>query len=163
VRAQQLKDVDERAQYYAIIIDASKYEEMREAGRFRLSHRAMQAALLLTLYQDEPLLSYPCRVLDSLIDIDEQFTLWRHRHALMVHRMIGNSMGTGGSSGFNYLRATAAQHRVYKDLFNISSFLMPRAELPPLPEHVRLACRYQSETTSVGGAGALVSANSCAA
>ena len=64
----------------------------------------------------------------------------------MVHRMIGNKMGTGGSSGFQYLRATAAQHRIFKDLFNISSFILPRAELPPLPPAVRQACRYKSET-----------------
>jgi hypothetical protein len=37
-------------------------------------------------------------------------------------------------SGFAYLRATASQHRVFKDLFNLSSFLIPKDQLPELPE-----------------------------
>jgi tryptophan 2,3-dioxygenase len=49
----------------------------------------MQAALLITLYQDEPVLNQAARLLRSIVDIDELMTVWRQRHALMVHRMIG--------------------------------------------------------------------------
>ena len=31
---------------------------------------------------------------------------WRYRHALMVQRMLGMKMGTGGSSGFHYLKVS---------------------------------------------------------
>jgi tryptophan 2,3-dioxygenase len=55
----------------------------------------------------------------------------------MVHRMIGAKMGTGGSSGYAYLTQAAASHRVFKDLFNLSTFLVPRHELPPLPTELR--------------------------
>ena len=48
---------------------------------------------------------------------------WRHRHSLMVHRMIGRKLGTGGSSGFSYLKATAERHKVFQDLFNLSTSL----------------------------------------
>jgi tryptophan 2,3-dioxygenase len=38
-------------------------------------------------------------LLTLLMDIDEMLALWRYRHALMVQRMIGVKIGTGGSSG----------------------------------------------------------------
>jgi tryptophan 2,3-dioxygenase len=44
--------------------------------------------------------------LEAMLDLDEQFTLWRYRHIAMVERMIGNRMGTGGSSGVDYLTKT---------------------------------------------------------
>ena len=65
----------------------------------------MQAALLITLYRDQPVLQLPFRLLTALMDVDEPLTLWRYRHALMVQRMIGVKIGTGGSSGHDYLRA----------------------------------------------------------
>ena len=74
-------------------------------------------------------------------------TLWRQRHSLMVHRMIGVKMGTGGSSGFHYLAKAAATHRVFKDLFNISTFLIPRHELPPLPPELRVRLAFVAEAS----------------
>lgn len=44
--------------------------------------------------------------LESLIDVDEQFRLWRFRHVSMVERMIGGRRGTGGSAGAKYLSST---------------------------------------------------------
>jgi hypothetical protein len=55
----------------------------------------------------------------------------------MVHRMIGVKMGTGGSAGYHYLRATADRHKIFTDLFNLSTFLIPRHLMPPLPDDVR--------------------------
>jgi len=54
----------------------------------------------------------------------------------MVLRMIGAKMGTGGSSGHDYLRQTVEKHKVFGDLFNVSTLLIPRSELPPLPEQL---------------------------
>ena len=76
------------------------------------------------------------------MDIDETLTNWRHRHALMVQRMIGRKLGTGGSSGHDYLRQTAERHRVFGDLFALSTFLIPRSRLPGLPEDLRRAMGY---------------------
>ena len=73
----------------------------------------------------------------ALIDIDELMTSWRNRHALMVQRMIGRKIGTGGSSGYHYLNETAEAHKVFADLVNLSSFLIPKSELPELPEEFR--------------------------
>lgn len=41
---------------------------------------------------------------EKLVDIEEQFRLWRYRHVLTVERIIGHKMGTGGSSGVPFLR-----------------------------------------------------------
>jgi len=67
------------------------------------------------------------------MNIDELLTTWRYRHAQMVQRMIGNKIGTGGSSGHEYLAKTAEKHRIFKDFHNISSLMIPRSELPDLP------------------------------
>ena len=177
--------MEERRAHFFGLIDRSAYEAMAASGTFSFSHKAMQAALLINLYQDEPILHQAYRLLQSLQDIDELLTQWRHRHALMVHRMLGVptplfapsppplsstcsrlrpllrppsrserrpastagiKMGTGGSSGFAYLARTAAQHRIFKDLFQISTYLIPRSELPTLPASIRERLMFQAET-----------------
>lgn len=109
---------------------------MIESGECRLSYQATIAALLINLYRDKPILNIPFNLLTELMNIDELLTTWRYRHAQMVMRMIGNKIGTGGSSGHDYLAATAEKHKIFKDLHNISSLLIPRSELPALPAAV---------------------------
>lgn len=41
---------------------------------------------------------------EKLVDVDEQFALWRFRHVKIVERIIGYKTGTGGSSGVPFLR-----------------------------------------------------------
>lgn len=43
---------------------------------------------------------------DLLIDHDENISLWRYHHVLMVERMLGMKRGTGGSDGVGYLLTT---------------------------------------------------------
>jgi tryptophan 2,3-dioxygenase len=111
--------------------------EPEAAPGWRLSPRAVQAALFIELYRDQPAIALAHRLLQALMDLDETMALWRTRHALMVERMIGVRIGTGGSSGHAYLRKTAERHRVFADLFRLSTFLIPRAALPALPEDIR--------------------------
>ena len=40
---------------------------------------------------------------EKLVDIEEQFQLWRFRHMKTVERIIGYKPGTGGTSGVSYL------------------------------------------------------------
>jgi tryptophan 2,3-dioxygenase len=84
-------------------------------------------------------------MLRAVMDMDELMALWRLRHALMVSRMIGRKVGTGGSSGADYLRGSADKHRIFTDLFSIATFLIPRSQLPRLPETVRASMRYAYE------------------
>jgi tryptophan 2,3-dioxygenase len=64
----------------------------------------------------------------------------------MVQRMIGTKIGTGGSSGHQYLRSTAENHKVFTDFVNLATNLIPRKALPPLPPHVvsQLGFRFGS-------------------
>lgn len=113
-----------------VVFNEEKYNALKAQGQFRFSFKAFQAALFISLYRDEPILQVPFSILNALMDIDEALTTWRYRHALMAHRMLGRKIGTGGSSGTDYLKDTAEKHKIYTDLFNMSSFLIPRSKLP---------------------------------
>ena len=143
-KERNLKQIAEAESTFAAITDPTRYEELRNAGTFRLSHSALQAALLILLYREQPLLSLPFQLLTKLQDIDELMTTWRYRHALMVHRMLGSKIGTGGSSGHQYLKASTDQHRIFGDLFNLATFLIPRSELPPLPKSLSVKLSFQN-------------------
>jgi tryptophan 2,3-dioxygenase len=134
MRLKMLGDTDT---YFLSVLDEQKHQEMVENGSLHLSYKATIAALLINLYRDEPILQMPYRFLAKLIDIDELFTSWRYRHAQMVLRMIGKKVGTGGSSGHEYLHNTAVKHHIFSDLHNISTLLIPRSVLPELPEEVK--------------------------
>jgi tryptophan 2,3-dioxygenase len=136
-RDSQLKKIEMTRGNFQALFDKKRHDELVAAGNRRLSLESMQAALLITLYREQPVFQLPYRLLSVLVDIDEGFTQWRYRHALMVFRMIGTKVGTGGSSGFDYLRQTAESHRIFADLANLSSFLIPRSALPELPERFR--------------------------
>jgi tryptophan 2,3-dioxygenase len=41
---------------------------------------------------------------ESLVDVEDNFQLWRFRHLKTVERIIGSKSGTGGSSGVPFLR-----------------------------------------------------------
>merc|ERR1711934_1277249 len=107
------------------MLDESKHEDMRKRNRKQLSFKATQAALLISTYQSEPILTWPYQLLTELVEIDEMMGNWRHRHAQMVHRMLGMKSGTGGSSGYMYLRSTVDRHRIFTDLFDLSTYLIP--------------------------------------
>ncbi len=100
----------------------------------RLSPLAMKNALFILLYRDYPLLQLPFEILDKLLQIDEQMSMWRYRHVHMVQRAIGKRVGTGGSNGAGYLRAAAESHVVFRELAELNSFLISRHDLPKLPE-----------------------------
>jgi len=61
-------------------------------------------------------------LLEDLIEFDERFLLWRGRHVRMVERMIGNKMGTGGSSGADYLHKTLS-YRFFPELWEVRTHL----------------------------------------
>ncbi len=147
-KQKQFHEAEKNEESYAALFDEVKHIQLIEKGRRQLSYKAMQAALLIHLYRDEPILHLPFQLLTTLVDIDELFTTWRSRHALMAHRMIGNKIGTGGSTGYHYLRATIERYKVFGDLFDLSTFLIPRSALPELPEEIKknLGFYYSQKT-----------------
>jgi tryptophan 2,3-dioxygenase len=146
-RDAQLKELDVTRKSFEALFDEKTHERLQSEGLRRLSFRATLAALLIHLYREQPILHLPFRFLTALVDIDELLAGWRYRHALMVHRMIGAKIGTGGTSGHRYLLATVERHKVWSDLYNLSTFLISRSALPPLPPEVerRLGFHYPRE------------------
>ena len=61
--------------------------------------------------------------------IGENIMLLRKKKELSQAEL-GKKIGTGGSSGTDYLKTTADKHKVFVDLFNLSSYLIPRNKLP---------------------------------
>ena len=136
-KAAQLEGLEKTRRLFDSILQDGSFSELQRDGVFRMSRHAFLSALFIHLYRDEPILHLPFRILIGLAEIDEKLTTWRQRHALMVQRMLGSKIGTGGSSGHEYLNKTAMQNRAFQDLFHLSTFLIPRSELPRLPEPLR--------------------------
>jgi tryptophan 2,3-dioxygenase len=131
-RERELNTIERAIKSFSAIFSVSE-----DSGGWRLSPQSVQAALFITLYRDKPAVQPAFRLLTAIVDIDEAMTLWRYRHALMVERMIGLKIGTGGSSGHAYLRTTAERHRIFSDLFRLSTFLIPRSAVPELPPAIQ--------------------------
>jgi tryptophan 2,3-dioxygenase len=136
VASEMLAQTDMNEQSFKAFFSEEEYNKLREQGAKRLSFKATQAALFILLYREYPLLHLPFRLLETLSAIDEVFSIWRYRHVQMVMRMIGMKVGTGGSSGYDYLMRATTQHRIFTDFSALSAFLIPRGSLPPLPEEV---------------------------
>ena len=64
----------------------------------------------------------------------------------MVQRMLGSQqLGTGGSTGYGYLRSTLSdRYKIFLDLFNMSTFLIPRNVIPPLTDAMKTMLRTHS-------------------
>jgi tryptophan 2,3-dioxygenase len=59
---------------------------------------------------------------EKLVDIEDSLSTWRFRHMKTVERIIGNKVGTGGSSGVNYLKRVIDQ-RFFPELWDIRTEL----------------------------------------
>jgi tryptophan 2,3-dioxygenase len=70
---------------------------------------------LVKLFREAPDVAI---LLELMTDFDEGLQEWRYRHVKMVERTIGNKMGTGGSTGAEYLRTTLFRP-VFPDLWAI--------------------------------------------
>lgn len=132
-----------RYQYQNSLAEAEKdnlksFDEifLSDHNQSSLSSAACRAALFIMLYRGYPILQLPFQLLNSLLEIDEQLSSWRYRHMNMVHRMIGTRIGTGGSSGKDYLKAAADKHYIFREIAQLNSFLIERRKLPALPKMI---------------------------
>jgi len=73
--------------------------------------------ILLAVHKHDPESAMVC---ERLVDIDEGLQEWRYRHVKMVERTIGSKIGSGGSSGVEYLAGTLFAP-VFADLWKIRS------------------------------------------
>ena len=59
---------------------------------------------------------------EKLVDIDDSFATWRHKHVLTVERIIGLKRGTGGTAGVSYLQSTLSK-RAFPELWSLRTRL----------------------------------------
>lgn len=121
-----------------LFVNEAEYDQAR-----RFSMAANRSALFIMLYRDYPLLHLPFELVSSLLEIDEGLSMWRHRHIHMVQRTIGKRVGTGGSTGADYLKGAADSHIIFKEMAELTSFLLPRHALPALPKDVTDQLSFQ--------------------
>ena len=121
-----------------LFMNGAAYPEDR-----KFSAEANRSALFIMLYRDYPLFHLPYELLSTLLEVDELLSMWRHRHIHMVQRTIGKRVGTGGSTGAEYLRAAADSHYVFKEMAELTSYLLPRHSLPQLPESLVAKLGYK--------------------
>ena len=119
-------DVEEtiRAQFEAEINHATEF--LMPGGEINAGRVGL---LFIESYRELPLLSWPRRFVNTIVDLDESLVLFRCHHARMVERMIGRRMGTGGSRGVDYLDETL-KYRIFTDLWTVRTILIKRSVLP---------------------------------
>ncbi|AWP11736.1 putative tryptophan 2-3-dioxygenase isoform 3 [Scophthalmus maximus] len=179
-KEEMMAELVKQKELFTSLFDEKRHDHLLSKGERRLSYKALQGALMIFFYREEPRFQVPFQLLTFLMDIDTLMTKWRceccaidspvnqnkrnlyrrHGHVLplitpdvffslslslwfsdnhvcMVHRMIGSKAGTGGSSGYHYLRSTVSdRYKVFVDLFNLATFLVPRHWVPKLNPNV---------------------------
>lgn len=122
-----------RRKFEAVTAQSEQFlsaQDIETTDRKRIS-RIRVGVLFIESYRELPLLSWPRLLLDTLVELEEQFIAFRFRHARMVERIIGRRVGTGGSPGVDYLDTTT-KYRIFKELWAVRTLLLPRNFLPEL-------------------------------
>ena len=133
----RVKMIEENRKYFDNIFDEKNHLKSIENGLTKLSYKATMSALLINLYREQPILQLPYKFLRQLVETDHKISLWRFRHVQMVEKMLGQKIGTGGSSGQGYLKKTVDQHRLFEDIANIATLMISREYLPELPKNIK--------------------------
>ncbi len=124
---------DLRARYASEIESAESFLRARDiddATERLHTRRIRAAALFIESYRELPLLAMPRDVVDGVLAVEHAFLVLRQRHARMAEWVIGRRVGTGGSSGVDYLDNAALSQRVFQDLWTVRMLLVRRDSLP---------------------------------
>ena len=70
------------------------------------------------VYRDTELHWPLYQLAEKLVDIDDAFATWRHKHVITVERIIGLKRGTGGTAGVAYLQSTLTK-RAFPELWSL--------------------------------------------
>jgi len=136
-RTLRIRMIEENRKYFERVLDKNIHKKAMKEGETALSYKATMSALLINLYRDEPILHLPYQLLRSLVELDHKIACWRFRHVQMVEKMLGQKIGTGGSSGQEYLKQTVDKHKLFTDLANIATLMISRSYLPELPQNIK--------------------------
>jgi tryptophan 2,3-dioxygenase len=81
--------------------------------------------VLRAIYEDTERYWDEYHLCEQMVDVEENFQLWRFRHMKTVERIIGYRRGTGGSSGVGFLKK-ALDLTFFPELFEVRSELGQR-------------------------------------
>ena len=102
-------------------LDAPADDEQAQEDERRKSYgRRTRAVLEILTHFEERFEEF--QLIESLIEHDEYFSLWRFHHVKMVERMVGTKRGTGGSEGVGYLRTTLDK-KFFPELWEARTYL----------------------------------------
>lgn len=76
----------------------------------------------LEVYRDADKYFELYELAEKLVDIEDSFQQWRFKHMYTVQRIIGNKVGTGGSSGVGFLKK-ALDISFFPELFELRTHL----------------------------------------
>lgn len=93
----------------------------RDWGETREPHPEL-VATLRQIYEDPKENYHWVLLFETMVDVDEQFALWRSTHALMVERAIGRKSGTGGSAGYQFLQSRL-HHKFFPELWEVRNHI----------------------------------------
>ncbi|CAF4056414.1 unnamed protein product [Rotaria magnacalcarata] len=119
-REAALEDVKKTADTFRSFIDEKFHQQLIARSERRMSHKALQGALMIMLYREQPRFQGPYQVLSLLMDIDALITKWRCND----------------------------RYKVFIDLFNLASFLIPREFLPKLTAEMKMRLAFANNDPS---------------
>ena len=115
----------------AVMVDAPEHDVLlvdarRELAQARALCRMIRAtgtlaplvAVLTDIYRDAEQHWDVYEACEELVDLEDNFQLWRFRHMRTVMRIIGFKRGTGGSSGVGFLQR-ALDLTFFPELFSV--------------------------------------------
>lgn len=70
-------DIQKRRDVYETIFNPTSHEALVSRGERRFTYKALQGAIMINFYRDEPRFSQPHQLLTLLMDIDSLITKWR--------------------------------------------------------------------------------------
>ncbi|MBE2280231.1 MAG: tryptophan 2,3-dioxygenase [Ignavibacteriaceae bacterium] len=114
-----------------------------EKGTDTFSANELITAMFIMLYRQSPMLRLPFAFINSLVEIDELLSTWRYKHYLIVRKMIGSKVGTGGSIGAAYLLGALQKNNVFSDITLLATYFLERDKLPVLPKELKETLNFR--------------------
>lgn len=132
----QRAELEKKLEAHLRLFSPEEHARLVSSGIRQLSFKATMSCVMVHSFRAEPAMAPIHAVLSHLVEIDELLAQWRHRHSLIVLRMLGTKSGTGGSSGHAYLTQVMARSRIFIDLCHAMHYLLPQHALPALPPSI---------------------------
>uniref|UniRef100_A0A8C9YJT0 tryptophan 2,3-dioxygenase n=1 Tax=Sander lucioperca TaxID=283035 RepID=A0A8C9YJT0_SANLU len=76
-KEEMMAELVKQKELFTSLFDEKRHDHLLSKGERRLSYKALQGALMINFYREEPRFQVPFQLLTSLMDIDTIMTKWR--------------------------------------------------------------------------------------